>query len=347
MPGLPDHPVRASAVVLLAVLAGCVNAPPPNVGLKPFTADLVFGIPPLDQPVALPNTLPGPLPFAFDDFPIKKAIPPPPVETEECPSALLNVVEESADISVKGRPQEGTYRWKHTGYFKAGDFGRIQLDGLHQRGIQDVERLASNPKDFQYTMVQEEQLGGRVFESTFEVITSRPNPPPVSNQTYYETTSKSGINGIFLTRLSGRTPDGGEFTSTLEPAVLYLPLPVPVGVTFTTTSSDPTTFVTIEHEGSVRERRRYDACGELVEGWFVDARQAVTFPDPENRACPDQEEGVCTIPLNYDYSIATQFGGLMIFEHIEVRCEKYDSAKQACVPDPDFLFDTNIGQLEP
>lgn len=329
----------AVLIVLAVVVTACVQAPPPSVGLKPLSADIVFGIPPLDEPVALPDAT-GPRGRISIAEPLRP-IPPAPPETIDCDQALYNEVEKQADeATVVGQPQEGTYKWVDDGYVKAGDFGNITLAGLSERSIVDVKKAAGSPQDFTYRIEQTESLGGQGFTLDFEVIRSRPKPPPVTNQVYYETTSKNSLNGIYLTAVTTTDQNGQEQQFIMSPAVLYLPIPVPIGVTFTTTSSNPDQLVTFKHEGRVTQRpgtdsprARFDACGELIEGWWVDGFQTFSFGG-----------ALGTTTRNYDYAIATQYGGMLIAEELVVPCD-WDGGK--CTNEPDLVYKSHIGQIEP
>lgn len=328
---------RLAVAVFLVVLPACLEGRA-GVGLKPLTADIVFGIPPPQQPVTAPDTIirPGPVSVTGDDFgdipiPLGPAAKP-------CNAARFNEVQKSADVALEGLPKEGLYRWKNRGDYNWGPpLGRLPIVEFGDRTIVDVRKLATSPQDFAYTLKQRETLGNTRYESTFEVITSRPNPPTIQNQKYYETTSQNSLNGIYLTRFVVIEEGGARSEATYNPPVMYLPLPVPTGVTFSTTTSDPNpnSLSSFTHTGKVIERRRYDACGELVEGWFIDGSQTYSFRDDE------------PVTRNYDYTIATQYGGILIFEHIETPCENYDTAKNTCGSIGDFRLDTHIGQLEP
>lgn len=326
---------RKSALVLVLMvltLSACVQGRS-GVGVRPLTADIVFGIPPLDEPVAAPDTIPRPDPLLTDDFASRPIPPGPPGDDFVCDKALFNEVEKPAENYLTGQVEAGLYHWKVTGTFDAGPpLGKIPLTDITERTIEDVRKLATSPKDYTYKLVQTETLGSIRFETTFEVITSRPNPPPITNQAYYETTSKNSLNGIYLTRfafISG----GDEFEANYNPPVLYLPLPVPIGVTFSTTTSDPDTLATFQHTGKVIDARRWDACGKLVEGWFVDGEQTFSF-------------ATFSTTRQYDYAFATQYGGNLVFEHIQAPCDDYDSEKNEC-KDAQIIYSANIGQLTP
>jgi hypothetical protein len=84
----------------------------------------------------------------------------------------------------------------------------------------------------------------------------------------------------------------------------------------------------------VVERRRVDACGTLIDGWFVDGDQVFSGATE-------------TFQRDYNYIIATQRGGIIVFEHVETPCTTYDEQAGRCVPTGDIRYDTRIAQPDP
>jgi hypothetical protein len=92
----------------------------------------------------------------------------------------------------------------------------------------------------------------------------------------------------------------GAFTPT--PAVTLLPLDVFAGSDFTSVGVDPATGSTLVHQATVQKRVPVDACGEMVDGWQVTSQQVFTNGAGQNTAA------------SYTYTIATQLGGMPIYE---------------------------------
>jgi hypothetical protein len=66
--------------------------------------------------------------------------------------------------------------------------------------------------------------------------------------------------------------------------------------------------------GQIKNKKQVDACGKRVDSWFVDATQTVRTTNPETL----QTE---TFEGNYDYSVAPQYGSMLLYERIEAPLE--------------------------
>src|SRR5205085_404769 len=107
-----------------------------------------------------------------------------------------------------------------------------------------------------------------------------------------------------------------------NPGVLYLPLEVTPGEAFDSVGIDPRTGQVLQHQAKVLARERVDACGEIVDGWVVEATQ--TF------------SGSSTGTRTYRYIVATQLGGIIISEQIK-----------ATSPQSSIDVTLSLGQLKP
>jgi hypothetical protein len=135
---------------------------------------------------------------------------------------------------------------------------------------------------------------------------------------------------------------------------MYLPLPTTIGSPaiggvvqqpqMNATGVDGRTQAVLRHRGTVINRFAADACGEPVQGFFVDAHQE--FIDPRGQS----------YTRNYNYLVATQYGGLLIWEKIERPCaatqptteeERRADEKNVdkCDPAGDFRVEARIGEL--
>lgn len=325
---------KFAALLLLALmLPGCAGATR-GVGVKSLAADLVFGIPPLEEDVAPPDTFPtgelqatdirGGPGGGFGPTAIR-----PGIAGRSCPEPEVNeVLNPSEDKPVGGPPKLGKYLWVQSGSLNYGPpVGHLPISRFSDRKVSEAKNLTA-PGDWAFTTEQEE-ANGTVFLQTFEVIQSRPDTQRQSVQVLRE---QGQLNGLFLTRIVKRLPNRTTLTFNPEPALLYLPFPVTSGYTLTSESVDPANLQTVTHTIDVRNRQRYNACGTLVDGWLVDAFQ--TFQGQDNTT------------RDYNYSVATSMGGLIIFEHVETPCAS-DPHDQPCAVQGDLIYNTNIGQLEP
>lgn len=330
----PNMRIKFAAVLLLALmLPGCAGATR-GVGVKSLAADLVFGIPPLEEDVAPPDTFPtgeleatdirgGPQ-GSFGPTAIR-----PGIAARSCPEPEVNeVLNPSEDRPVGGPPRVGKYLWVQSGSLNYGpQVGHLPISKFADRKITTSKNLTA-PGDWTFSTEQQEG-NGTVIQQTFEVIQSRPDTQRQRAQVLRE---QGQLNGLFLTQIVKQLPDRTTRTFNPEPALLYLPFPVTSGYTLTSEAVDPTNLQTVTHTIDVRNRQRYNACGTLVDGWLVDAFQTFQGQDNTRR--------------DYNYSVATSMGGLVIFEHVETPCAA-DPHDQPCSNKGDLIYDTNIGQLEP
>jgi len=346
---------RLVAGLGLAVLAAaCVRPDAPGVAIGLFDADLIFGFsepatvaPPPNTPVPISPPPVNPVPpippsgstLEFpdrdvDDNPFAD-LPPVNAPADTCPEAAREAFpEEIAGLQVTAAPTEGLSRWKQAGTREVPDIGPLAITGFERRTVQDVEviREANGaPVELTYATSQLDFFSGAVVVSRFRVITDG-----------VTRTADSRTEIVGVDRVAVREPDAGvaleslEFldsetgdliaSSTFTPPVLYLPLPVIPGESYQATGVDLRTGATLRHEARVVDRQRVDACGDVVDGWFVEATQVFAGgPDPA--------------PRQYDYVVSTQFGGVLTSERIVT-----DGVAQG-LPSVDVTF--SLGQLTP
>lgn len=303
----PDFRRLLAVVLCGAVLLPACVRPRAGVGVKALAADLIFGIPPVAEPVTPPNTSSTPAePLGVvstdDSRPrLRPTTTPPP--REECPEAdATEFPDEEASTSVEQAPFMGNYKWMVVGTQEVPQLGTYDLS--QRKYSRQIRNVTYNPAagTFFFETVEEEV----VFGSTTKVI-SRWEVRPTE--------------GIFLVRLTHERPNTSPATFNPSPAVLYLPLPVRIGATIKSVGIDPVSQQVLEHDGQVLPRQHVDACGDLVDSWYVDARQVNT--SSRGRSGRD-----------YNYGIATQLGGFIVFEEVET-------------DDKRLKFTARLGQTRP
>lgn len=310
-----------TAGFLLALLAACGSGPERGVNVKTVATDLVYGIPPTSVPAppanlgGTPENSVGVLFSGSVNEARRPRRTPPPARAPECPEAPLDKFPDPATSSVKGKPLAGQYMWRVTGTQDAGALGRVPLPRSTLRRIENVTTSEAAANMFSFTVVERDlRFGSRtIVHTTYEV---RPD------------------DGIFLTKIE-REIQGGD-TSTFDPTpdVEILPLPVELGVDVNSVGVDPTTFEVMRIQGAVPKRQRVDACGDPVDSFFVNATQQFVSATGE------------TVTRNYDYGVATQLGGMIVYEDVDAPCESQDEAGK-CTPEPTMTFTAHLGQLEP
>ncbi|HUQ39451.1 MAG TPA: hypothetical protein VM030_04805 [Acidimicrobiales bacterium] len=340
----PDRALVLTLTLVATLAAGCVQPKDPEVNVTKVEADLVFGVKE-PEPVETPATANvGPIaaqPEAggLDDVPFPDKLPEifgPPTSSNtpatECPTAPTSATAKGVvDVNITGEPPVGIYKWKASGFQKAdsapAESPGTPINGFEKRLIRNFKKVNDTTTTFE--MVQTPFGGnGKSFNvSTFQVKSAAINREttgsgvPVSGPRLGE-----ADRGVALTKFE--TFDAsGQVTSTFQPStgVLLLPLPVASGESYQSVGVDPKSGQTLVHDAKVLGRERVDACGEVVDGWAVEAHQVTNATE----ASPAMD-------VTFKYLIAPQMGGMPIFEG-------YKFAADGVTFDLKF----NIGQLTP
>lgn len=310
---------RHGAIAVFLLLAACGSGVEAGVNVKSVATDLVYGVP--EEKIAAAPANIGRKP----DEPVKvvfggstledikrrggPAQPPAP----ECPKADIDEFPDPAMSSVQGRPKAGQYMWRVDGTEETALIGRIKLPRSTRREILGV-RTTDDP-NFEFTTVERDlRFGSRTtIKTTYEVRDD---------------------DGIYLIRIERETEGGRRATFDPVPQIEVLPLPVELGAEVNSTGVDPNSLEVLRVTGTVPKRFRIDACGDPVDSFLVDATQEFISSSGESTQ------------RNYDYGVATQFGGMIVFEHVDAPCASQDE-KGKCDPEPTLTFDAHLGQIEP
>jgi hypothetical protein len=335
------RPLRLRETTVIAVGfvgllgAGCVQPSSPGVSVSPLKADIVFGVKDVvETPAPPPNFAPAPVFFddeplleddSFDqkvlEIPQLRPIPTTPTAAaapNPCPPAALTAFPAKiAEVHVDGMPKEGVYKFKRTLSATPTGGETATLEGYEQRVIRNIKPTAGSDHEFSYEVLQPDNFNpGKFIVTTFRVNTN-----PAIIKSVEQAPQTVGVvpvpgaeaivtppqdePGIFVDRFEYLNKDGSR-AGTFEPVrpLKYLPLDegiVRPGQTFDTVGIDATTGTVIRHQGTVLRKTRVDACGDVVEGWLVEAVQTSTDDLVERR---------------YFYNVATQYGSLFIAENV-------------------------------
>lgn len=335
----PFRPALA-LVVLALFTTGCVSQGDPKVAVTKVEADLVFGVkepeppaPPANTSVddELPDSAFEPADLSdFGDFGGSGGlnIPlPEPEPLSDCPTAPPTAVaEQAADVNVTGFAPEGLYRWQRDGTQKpAGSGPEVQgtkIDTFERRIFRNLKK--ESPTVHTYETVQPDISGKNIVITTFRVRTDALNRDstgaglPVAGPRVGEPD-----RGVAITRIETQDAQGNT-TSEFNPStpVLILPLPVSTNEEYQSVGVDPVSGQTLVHRAHVLARERVDACGEVVDGWAVEAEQTSSNPNAP--------------VVTYRYLVAPQFGGVIISEKLNYSAGGLDN---------EFLF--RLGQTDP
>jgi hypothetical protein len=306
---------RALMLVVLASATSCVQQARPGVQVKSLQADLVFGVTPLVRPAAPANFQTN------NDLPPPGGEPPPAVPEPPsivlptlpgrpaCPAAGVNDFPKepaATNVPPDRRPLTGLYRWARKGSRQGTDTGgfTIPIGGFESRLVQNVTPISATK--FSFETVQSDVVSRDVVTTTWQVTTDgkttagtvappagAPAPPSAGDPE----------RGVVIKKIVRTDAKGGSSVFAPATGLLILPLPARVGEQFTSTAVDPTTFQTMQFQGTVQAPARLNACGAIVEAWPVTGTETVT--------------GTTTDTRTYTADVAPQLGGILVGEKVD------------------------------
>lgn len=331
----------ATSLALAVLLSGCARAKRPGVKLESVQADITFGVKdpekvvtpavvaPIVDPAAVTGDAPLP-PTVFEPAPGRSSKKDlsflPPLRAaggstrDSCPPAPLNAFpEKEATLNVfpDGQlPEEGLYRWRRRGSLQR-DGGTVPVDAFEQRAVRNVKKVADNGKGVQYTFeTVQPRLGTDQLVVTSWFVDSNAQSRDVTSPANNARVS-GGVpeRGVVIRAISIRNAAGEPVagrTTSFPPGggLLVLPLPIRAGERFRSAAADAISGNAIQIDGTVQRRARVDACGEIIDGWLVDATLTLGG-------------GATT---KYSYIVATQYGGILVQEAVDGTF--YDGTRQ-------------------
>lgn len=328
-PQRPDLTKRLGAGLALALaITACVSPDDPGVRIEAFEADLVFGFEEPEAVPAPPNFVPAPPPAAptaaqrpsaslspaptfppSNDKAFLSRIPPTSNRIPCPPAAREAFPAEVAGLQVLSLPTVGLSRWKQSGTQTLPNIGELAIQGFENRTLTDVELVRGTPEEpleVTYRTTQPNFSNPSVVvESGFRVRTDGTAARDSTTELLIDRSVAAGEpdRGVVLESIDTLDRATGDVlsSSTYSPPVLYLPLQVFPGEEYQSVGIDPRSGATLQHTATVKERVRVDACGDVVDGWMVEATQVFAGPTGSSQR-------------QYDYIVATQLGGVLVFE---------------------------------
>lgn len=310
------------AAALALMSAACVRPEDPEVAINKVEANLIFGVKPTAEPAPTPFQataaeiseveLPQQQEIEFElppaQNPVFTTLPEKKSDCEPAPPSAA--AELPVEVNITGEPPVGVYRWK-VGAAVTGADGATKgkNSSFEKRFIRNVQKVS----DTVYTFEQVQPIPGSslVAVNTLRVNTTpvTQDPDPGFNNIATVPSVGEPERGVTLDRIDYLDRNGSSAQPSFQPTtgVLLLPLPVKSGESYKSVAVDPKTGQTIVHEATVTRRGRIDACGQLADGWLIDAKQTLTAGQGE----PPQE-------VSYSYIIGTQYGGSLINERFSV-----------------------------
>lgn len=320
--------IMALSLALMAFTAGCVRQGSADVKITALDAELVFGVKKKDSAPTPPEAPSPPVdpsglePFGFrpNNFDLPLFNEP---TVSACPSEFTKAnPDRDADVVVTGDLAEGGYTFRGT-FVREMNTGPVASPLPNEvRTVKNYKRVVNGAGEgvdlITYDYIQ--PFGAHFLKSSIQVKALRANGasvrPPTEN--IYEQTPRVRADpeaGVAIKRTElidakgNRVADAQNFDP--ESGLLLLPLPVESS-DFTSTAVDRSTGRTVLNQAGVKARERINACGEPVDGWYVDAFIAVSQRD--DPAARDQNN-----QYRWQMVVAPQYAGLIIGEIITRR----------------------------
>jgi hypothetical protein len=285
-----------------------------HLGVKRMSLDLAFKTDNNSLPPPAPPSAP-PLQAVLAEVPfqpsaVELAAPPrvgaplprldlgPPACRTAAPDA---VAERPATLSITTPPTIGIYPVRNVGTFTLD--GLLKLSGPYPRR---THQEIANVKVADITELTG-QVSGRTI--TYDVI--RRNPLQTVTTTYTSQVQARaggpGTNELTLVKVV-TTSSAGEMTFAPIPAITVMQYKGE-GSSWRSAGVDPTTGTAMVVQGSVEKKETVDLCGELVDSYRVVSHEQMTNAVSQYSSQTDPSDPNV-------YNVATQFGGLMVRQHI-------------------------------
>lgn len=325
--------VLAVAVVLLALATGACGRGQrqANLGIKRMTLDLTFK----DQSkAAKPATIPQiieaqqPVPAVVQVFgaidQAKKAPTPSPTivatATSTCPTAPEGARPTVPVAGIVGRPPTaGIYPQHNRGTFTLD--GALKLKGPFPP-ITSME--IANVKDVTTT----DATGQATRTITYEVIERN----PLSTTTTSYSSSATELDLVTTTTQSNT----GTTTFTPTPSITIMQYGGE-GSSWKSAGIDQQTGTAMVVQGTIEKREAVDVCGTMVDAYKVVSSEQVT-----NISTGYNSQTNANDPNVYD--VATQFGGLMVHQHIDTDTTFVANGSQSTLT---LIYDSTIDTTTP
>lgn len=332
----------ATLAVLVALSGACVQQDAPGVAIDKLQSDIVFQaaaaeeVPPAPEGVANVSEAPVQPSFAQADVEFEFPPEPPPSAAittpraniptiavrapSTCPEAAINEFpDEPTPLNVPltptvRLPKAGSYRWKKGGEVNS-PVGVLAVSGFERRVIQNVKLLQQDQRieaggnvvqregaQFTYEILQPDLRTGFPTLTTYFVKTNgrvQEQDPPVEELGSGAITAGEPERGVVIDKIESLAT---KEVFNPQSGLLLLPLRVRAGEKFQSVAVDATSGQTLSLDAEVRQQERIDACGEILEGWRVNAILTSSESDA---------------PITYNYIVAPQFGAVLLYEEIE------------------------------
>jgi hypothetical protein len=313
-------------VVLALALTSTACGPKPSlqVGLKNYNTDIVFGgkkkvapLPPPPPAAEITPLFPGliqppPLPRIVVNAPVVTTTTALPPKQVECPQANLLAVPPPATSMILEAPLPGLYAYR----MQERTDPKEKVRAIPGGQVRKVFGVGKNT----------------VGDTTYSVDIASPDGSHTQN--FYEirnVASDPTASGLYLRSVLHTWPNNTrqEYFGPVGDGLRMFAMPADVGVTWNSVASDPLHTTSMSLSGAIKERRRVDACGTVVEGWLTVSDITVSTSNPDG-------PGLKVFTIHAEYVVVPQLGGLIAND----RTETVDGAT-------DYLVESTLSSLVP
>ena len=325
---LAKRSLLSAAVLMMLLASSCVHNKQPGAGVDAISTDLQYkalqqknAAPANFVPPAIPSLPPQPTlaPFTQPTFP--------PFESSNiaCPTAAPTAeAQQDVTDNITSVPQAGDFIWRVDGreLYKGTP---LPLPHQTKRTILNVQGTANaNAQNFSYETTEKElSATGNAGEvhSYFSVSsqTASDNTVRETQQGHTVNSGRTSTAGLRLTELKV-TNLGTTTTFIPNQPIRYLITPVvegpdhPWNDSVVDASSDPSNPQSYKASSYVKGRVTIDACGERLRGWLVTSDQTYS-------------SGGVSVTRHVEYGVATQMGGIVIYENVKSPCTEQSNGK--------------------
>lgn len=299
-----SRPLHLFALIALLMTSCGGPRTPLEVGVREFPTDVLFGrreTPPPPPPASNPN--PGfPVLVSPPTPPVSRLPSPPSPPPPSCPEAHpFTAPRQVAGTSSDKAPTEATYPFRNEGFSERVQGERTTTENYPPQSSRRIDQVQTRSNgSFTYRVVDD--LGGVATHTRFEVVPQS----PLADQA-----------GVFITQIVT-----GSDSFTPQPKLKILQFPAENGFQWDAVGTDPLRQTTMSFHGRIGQevpdgpdedeepdlvpKIRVDACGEVLDAWYVDISGGQVIGPRTN------------LTFKSFYAIATQFGGLTVMEHTEL-----------------------------
>jgi hypothetical protein len=306
--------LAAVGILCMVVMTSCGGggAVKKGVGVRSINTNVGLGI---ELEAAAPANIVVQSPRRQLEQPKGSTIPPfdfelPKQVKRPCPLAgPFDFPDRETGVEPTGRPKAGQYPWKLDGKVTTG-FGVTPVDTFETRTISRVQNDPNIADAFTFDVKQENLFDERQDRGSLTTRYQVVPKPAVRNEQVPNDVGK----GLFLQSIEfvGKDTQGREQRTSFTPGspLSMLAFPVKDGAAIDSRGSDASTLSTLRIVGTVKGKKQVDACGKRVDSWFVDGELTYTYTDSKNGQTQE-------LHSNYDYGVATQYGAMIVFEHVD------------------------------